>query len=375
MITPRTYLDYNATAPLLPEARAAMIAALEQFGNPSSVHAEGRAARAIIEAARIAVAALVKAKPSEVIFTSGATEANAWVMGAGWTRIYFADIEHDSIDVPAARSSAERAALPVDGNGIVPVESVAAVLADAAAARRSLLTLQTANNETGVIQPVADVAALAHEHGIAVHTDAVQAAGRIDLDFRSLGVTTMSISAHKLGGPKGVGALIVRDGTDLKAMIAGGGQENRRRGGTENVAAIAGFGAAAVVARNRMADWSRVCDLRNELEREILAVTPNAVIAGAGAPRIPNTSSIAVAGRVAETSVIKFDLAGVAVSAGAACSSGKVGASRALRAMGLSEDLARSAVRLSLGRDTTRDDITAALGAWRKIMAAPAMAA
>ncbi len=375
MITTRTYLDYNATAPLLPEARAAMIAALEQFGNPSSVHAEGRAARAIIEAARIAVAALVKAKPSEVIFTSGATEANAWVMGAGWTRIYLADIEHDSIDVPAARSSAERVVLPVDGNGIVPVESVAAVLADAAAARRSLLTLQTANNETGVIQPVADVAALAHEHGIAVHTDAVQAAGRIDLDFRSLGVTTMSISAHKLGGPKGVGALIVREGTDLKAMIAGGGQEHRRRGGTENVAAIAGFGAAAVVVRNRMADWSRVCDLRNELEREILAVTPNAVIAGAGAPRIPNTSSVAVAGRVAETSVIKFDLAGVAVSAGAACSSGKVGASRALRAMGFSEELARSAVRLSLGRDTTRDDIDALLGAWRKIMVAPAMAA
>ncbi len=250
MTAERTYLDYNASAPLLPEARAAMLAALEVCGNPSSVHAEGRHARAIVEAAREEVAALVNARPSEVVFTSGATEANAWAMGAGWDTVVVSGLEHESVRAPAASSGARLVLFPATAAGIADLGAAGAVLPAGAERGRAVLALQMANNETGVVQPVAAAAELATANGLALHCDAVQAVGRMPVDFAALGCDTMSLSSHKIGGPKGAGALVIRDGMTLAPLIAGGGQERRRRAGTENVAAIAGFGAAARAARD-----------------------------------------------------------------------------------------------------------------------------
>jgi cysteine desulfurase len=360
----RTYLDWNATAPLRPQARAAMLAALDVVGNASSPHAEGRRARAVVEDARELVASLVGAKPAEVVFTSGGTEANNAVLAGGWHEIHVAGTEHDSVLAPARRSGATLVDLPIDADGIVMNPVLLAC--DTPGGR--LLSLQVANNETGVLQPVAEIAAAAKECGVAVHTDAVQAAGRVPIDFRALGVDFLSMSAHKLGGPMGVGALVVRDGAALPAFMAGGGQERRRRAGTENVAAIAGFGAAAAAACAGLASASRTAVLRDGLERELVSISPSAVVIGAGAPRLPNTINVAVPGMSAETLVIALDLAGIAVSAGSACSSGKVGASHVLQAMGVAPALARAAIRVSLGWETTEADITAFLQAWTQIV-------
>ena len=268
----RTYLDWNASAPLRREARAAMVAALDLTGNPSSVHAEGRRARALVEAARERVAALVGARPAEVIFTSGATEANNWVLGAGWDIIFVSDIEHDSVLAPARASGARIVRIPVSHQGMAQTEVVAGGVPGHSGGRgRALVSLQMANNETGVIQPVAATAALAREHGVLVHTDAVQAAGRVPVDFAALGVDLLSLSSHKLGGPKGVGALVVREGTEIPAFVTGGGQERRRRAGTENVAAIAGFGAAASAALADVKEAQRVAAQRDHLERSLAA--------------------------------------------------------------------------------------------------------
>jgi cysteine desulfurase len=360
----RTYLDWNATAPLRPEARAACIAALDVLGNPSSPHAEGRQARSIIEESREHVAALVGAKPAEVVFTSGGTEANNTVISAGWDAIVLSGIEHDSVLAPARAAKAQVTYLPVDSDGVVGAE-----FPTLAAGARTLLSLQVANNETGVVQPVARAAAAARELGYYVHTDAVQAVGRTRVDFAALGVDFLSLSAHKIGGPKGVGALVISERVTLPAFIAGGGQERRRRAGTENVAAIVGFGAAAEAAQRDLVAMSRVAALRDSLEQQVRAITPDAVIIGAGAERLPNTTSIALAGMSAETLVISFDLAGVAVSAGAACSSGKVGVSHVLQAMGVAPSLARSAIRVSLGWSSTDRDVTAFIEAWGRIAA------
>lgn len=368
----RTYLDYNASAPLREEARAAMIAALDAFGNASSVHAEGRRARTLVDEAREAVAALVDAKPQEVVFTSGATESNTWALTAPWERIAFADIEHDSVRAPAVQIAAARGAaviaLPVSRDGQVDHTK-------APASPGTLLALQIANNETGVLQDVARAGLWATENGVRLHCDAVQAPGRIALDFRRLGATTMSLSAHKMGGPKGIGALVISGNAPLPPLLAGGGQEIRRRAGTENVAAIAGFGAAAKAALGELAEAQRIARLRDALEADVLRATPDAVVIGADAPRLPNTSSIAVPGVSAETLVIKLDLAGLAVSAGAACSSGKVGQSHVLTAMGLAPDVAGSAIRVSLGAATTEADIAAFLAAWKRICGSASLAA
>ncbi|NOU04720.1 MAG: cysteine desulfurase [Hyphomicrobiaceae bacterium] len=367
MTQTRTYLDYNATAPLRPDARTAMIAALDLKGNASSVHAEGREARQVIEAARVAVAQLVGARAADVVFTSGATEANAWVAAGGWRRIYLSGLEHDSVRAPAAASGAEIVQLPVKSEGVIDVAAVAALLADAQplADGRALMCVQAANNETGVIQPVAELAALARAYGIAVQSDAVQAAGRIALDCAVLGIDFLSISAHKIGGPKGMGALVLRDGAALKPLVRGGGQERGRRGGTENVAAIAGFGAAARAALNDLELQSAIAARRDGLASALRAQTPELVVIGAGADRLANTLCVALPGHAAETLVIRLDLAGVAISAGSACSSGKVGVSATLAAMKLPDEIAKGAVRLSLGSDTTDDDIRRAVNAWR----------
>jgi cysteine desulfurase len=376
MSHPRTYLDYNASAPLRAEARAAMVVAMETLGNPSSVHAEGRAARAIIERAREEIARLVNAKPSEVVFTSGATEANNWVIAGDWDEICVSAVEHDSVLVPARASGARLSLLPASTSGIVDVEAAKAILARASErSKRVLASLMLANNETGVIEPVAEITAEARRIGAVMHADAVQAPGRLDVDFAALGVDAMVLSAHKLGGPRGVGALIIRDGVTLAPLIKGGGQERRRRGGTENVTGIAGFGAAATAVRSETDAVSRIARLRSMLEDGVLRITPEAAIIGREAQRVANTSCIALAGKPAETLVIKLDLEGIAVSAGAACFSGQVRTSHVLEAMGLSPEIVRSAIRVSLGPDTSESDVAAFLAAWEKVVKPAAIAA
>ena len=360
----RTYLDWNATAPLRREARVAMVAALDVLGNPSSPHAEGRRARGLVEDAREQVAALVGARPAEVVFTSGGTEANNAVLAAGRDAILISGIEHNSVLAPALRSGAPVVDIPVGGDGVVRQESFAGHMSQGG---RALVSLQMANNETGALQPVAEVAAMARQHGFGMHSDAVQAAGRVPIDMAALGVDYLTLSAHKLGGPKGVGALVVRDGAALPAFIAGGGQERRRRAGTENVAGIAGFGAAAEAARHDLAEIERVRALRDRLEAQAREITPEALIIAGEAQRLPNTTCLAWPGASAETLVIALDLRGIAVSAGAACSSGKVGASRVLAAMGLAPDMARAAIRISLGPTSGERDVAAFLEAWSRI--------
>ena len=364
----RTYLDWNASAPLLPEARTAMLAAMEIVGNPSSVHGEGRAARRIIEDAREQVARLVGARPPEVIFTSGATEANNLVIRSGWATVFAAEIEHDSVLAPLAVSGARRPEIPVGADGVVRAGGLVDLFPAVAAGKiPALVSLQHANNETGAVQPVAEVAALARARGVLVHTDATQAVGRMPVDVVVLGADYLSLSSHKLGGPKGAGALIVRNGAPLVPLIVGGGQERRQRAGTENLAAIAGLGAAARVAIAGLGDYARVARLRDQLEAHVLRATPHAVIIAADAPRLANTSCIALPGRAAETLVAALDLAGIAVSAGAACSSGKVAESHVLTAMGLAPEITRSAIRVSVGPTTTDNDIAAFLAAWKHI--------
>lgn len=371
----RTYLDYNATAPLRPEAKVAMIAALDVVGNSSSVHAEGRRARAVVEGARESVARLIGAKPSEIVFTSGATEANNWVIAQPWASILTSGVEHDSVLAPVRSAHGEIIMLPVDRNGVVNVKDVTEQVLPRGFARPSLLALQLANNETGVVQPVAEMAGLARSHGLSVHTDAVQAAGRMAIDFAALGVDTLALSAHKLGGPKGIGALVIRDHIDLVPLLRGGGQERRRRAGTENVAAIAGFGAAAEAALRDLQAAPAIRALRDEFEADVKRINPDVVIISEGAARLGNTTALALPGKLAETLVIRLDLAGIAVSAGSACSSGKVGASHVLEAMGLGHDIAAGTIRISLGPATTKDDIAAFLAAWTTIAGAPALAA
>jgi cysteine desulfurase len=343
-----------------------MLAALDVTGNPSSPHAEGRRARAIVEDAREQVAALAGAKPAEVVFTSGGTEANNAVLAGGWATILAAGVEHDSVLAPARHCGAQLVEIPVGSDGSV-VRACLAALMRQPHEGRALLSLQAANNETGVLQPLAVVAGEAKQNGLAVHTDAVQAAGRIGVDMGALGVDFLTLSAHKLGGPKGIGALVVREGAELRSFIVGGGQERRRRAGTENVAAIAGFGAAAEAAKFDLAEMARVEALRDGLEAEALSLAPEAIVVAAEAPRLPNTTSLALPGASAETLVIALDLKGIAVSAGAACSSGKVGASHVLAAMGLEPRIARAAIRISLGWGTTKRDVAAFLEAWARV--------
>ncbi|MDX2159588.1 MAG: cysteine desulfurase family protein [Hyphomicrobiaceae bacterium] len=362
----RTYLDWNATAPLRPEAREAMTAALDVVGNPSSVHAEGRRARAIIETAREQVAAVVGADPAQIYFTSGASEANSWVVRSGWDSVLLAPVEHDSVRAPAAASGARVIDLAVAPDGRVAVEGIASeALKGSGPLGRALVAVQWANNETGVLQPVAETVALAAAQGICVLVDAVQVVGRLNVDFNQTGMDYLTISGHKLGGPKGVGVLIARDGAHLAPLIIGGGQERRQRAGTENVAAIAGLGAAMVAARRDLEQaWSDMAARRDRLEREILALTPSAVVVGCGAPRLSNTTCLSLPGRRAEVLVAVLDLAGIAVSAGAACSSGKVSASATLAAMALPREVIDGAIRVSQGPSTTDEDIAAFLAAW-----------
>jgi cysteine desulfurase len=354
-----SYLDWNATAPLRPEAAAAMSEALGRWGNPSSVHRRGRAARQIIERAREAVAGLLgEVDPSGVIFVSGGTEANHLaLLGAGCERVLVSAIEHDSVRhaVPAAEI------IPVGPAGIVALDALDRLLG--ADERSALVSVMHANNETGVIQPVAEIAAITRRHGAVFHCDAVQAAGKVALEVGTLGADLVTLSAHKIGGPPGVGALVVTGGVDVAPLLRGGGQERRRRAGTENLPGIAGFAAAAAVAAE-VAVYDRVAALRDGLETEIAAIAPDAVVLGAAANRLPNTSAIAMPGLAAETQVVALDLDGVMVSAGAACSSGKVGPSHVLAAMRVAPEIAASTIRVSLGWNSSEAEIAHFLRAW-----------
>jgi cysteine desulfurase len=357
----RSYLDYNATAPLRPEVREAVEAALSLCGNPSSVHAEGRAARTAVETARASVAELVGARPEDVIFTSGGTEANALALaaqpGAAW-HCYMSAIEHPSVLAGGRFYPETMTRIPVTPDAVIDLEILASELEKHhLGGWRPFVSVMAANNETGAIQPVAEAAKIVHSANGLMHTDAVQAAGRIELDMAALGVDMLSLSAHKLGGPKGVGALVLREGASIEPLLKGGSQESRRRAGTENVAGIAGFGVAARLAGAELVKASATAALRNELERDALSIAPNAVVLSRRVERLPNTSCIAVPGVKAETLVIGLDLAGVAVSSGAACSSGKVETSHVLSAMGMPEEVAQGAIRVSLGFATKRDDI------------------
>jgi cysteine desulfurase len=368
----RSYLDYNATAPLRGEVREAVLAALSIHGNPSSVHAEGRAARRAVEIARGQVAALAGARPEDVIFTSGATEANALALaprtGERW-HCYVSAVEHPSVLSGGRFACASVSRFPVAAEGVANLEILAEGLAESdRAGLRPFVSLMAANNETGAIQPVAEAARVVHDAGGVLHTDAVQAAGRIKLDMDALGADFLSLSAHKIGGPKGVGALVLHDGASVEPLIKGGSQERRRRAGTENVAGIVGFGVAAELALADLAEVEKTARLRDELEQGALSLAPDAVVLSARVDRLPNTSCLAVPGIKAETLVIGLDLAGIAVSAGSACSSGKVEASHVLAAMGLSDELARGGIRVSLGFGTSRNDINTFLKAFGELI-------
>ncbi|WP_243612850.1 cysteine desulfurase family protein [Shimia aestuarii] len=333
----RTYLDHNATAPLRAEARAAMIAAMDVVGNPSSVHAEGRAAKALLEKARAEFATAFGADGADVVFTSGATEAAALALaGRG---LHGGGIEHDAVDAWITDD------LAVDGQGQVRVTDPGQT------------ALQLANSETGVVQALPE--------GLAV-SDMTQGFGKLPVAFNWSGATMALASAHKIGGPKGIGALIVKRGTDLAAQLKGGGQEMGRRAGTENILGAAGFAAAATAAARDLADgvWDEVASLRDLLEDTLAAEADGTIFVGKGAMRLPNTLCLATPGWKGETQVMQMDLAGYAISAGSACSSGKVRASRVLRAMGYDEATAAGAIRVSLGPETKQQDVLGFAEAW-----------
>jgi cysteine desulfurase len=389
----RVYFDWNATAPMRPEARAAMLSALDVVGNASSVHAEGRAARQLVEDARTEVAALVGAKSKNVIFTSGASEANMlaltpWLEFGGRKeprdRLFVSAIEHPSVLSGGRFAPGLVEQVPVTSDGIL---DLAALEAQLAKSERPLVSVMLANNETGIVQPIRAIADIVHAGNGVLHVDAVQGAGRLNCDIEALGADLMSISSHKLGGPQGAGALVRQQGAGALArregalvrrdddiriaspLITGGGQERGQRAGTENVAAIAGFGAACAGIRfGKQAEIARMSGLRDKLEAGIQAATPEAIIYGSQVSRVPNTTLVALLGLRAETAVIALDLQGIAVSSGSACSSGKVQPSHVLAAMGVTPELARGVVRISLGWTSTEKDIGTMLSAWIKVV-------
>ena len=374
--TDRVYLDWNATAPLRPQARQALAEALDTGGNPSSVHAEGREARRIVERAREQVAALVGAQTGNVFFTSGGTEANALALTPAIEtasekrprdRLLMSAIEHPSVRIGGRFPAGAIEEVPVRPDGRVDLDALTKAVRRSS---RALVSLLLANNETGAVQPVAEAAAIVHAAGGLLHVDAVQGAGRICCDINELDADIITLSAHKIGGLMGVGAL-VRRSEELhfpEPLIRGGGQERGLRAGTENVAGIAAFGAAAEAAQAGLAaESARMRALRDALEAGLQAISPKAVIFAQTSERLPNTTLFAVDGVKAETAVIAFDLEGVAVSSGAACSSGKVQPSHVLAAMGVAPALAGGAVRISVGWGTERTDIERVLAAWRKL--------
>src|SRR3974390_2937581 len=364
----RAYFDWNAGAPLRDDARTAMAEALGLIGNPSSIHYEGRAARKLVERARELVARLVGAEPRNVIFASGATEANMLALTpavevggkkALRDKLFVSAVEHPSVRRGGRFAAEDLQELPVDKNGTLDLSALGQALSGSA---RALVSVMLANNETGVIQPIAEIAEIVHAANGLLHVDAVQGPGRIDCNIENLGADLMSLSSHKIGGPQGGGALVKRGDIRIAdPLLKGGGQERGQRAGTENVAALSGFGAAAAIAGR--VEVTRLAKLRDRIEAGIKAIAPQAVIFGENVVRLPNTTLFAVPGMKAETAIIAFDLNGIAVSSGSACSSGKVQPSHVLAAMGVEPALAQGAVRVSLGWSTTERDVEKLLDA------------
>lgn len=373
----RIYLDHNAGAPLRPQVADCMRALLGVVGNPSSVHAEGRAARGRLEAARAQVARLAGRPASQVVFTSGASEANVTALSPVWrdgrgerrfSRLLVAATEHASVLAGGRFAPAAVETVPVDGDGLVDPGALERRLAELArAGEAALVAVMAANNETGVLQPLGEIGRIVAAGGALLHVDAVQAAGRLPIDMDLWGAASLALSAHKIGGPQGAGALVTRvAGLKPMPLLSGGGQERWNRAGTENVIALAGFGVAAEMAAAELARQDEIGGLRDGLERELRHICKDATVFSSTAPRLANTSCLALPGVAAETALIALDLDGIAVSSGSACSSGKVGVSHVLAAMGVEERLARCALRVSLSTDTTQADIDAFLAAlWR----------
>ena len=366
------YCDYNAGAPVRAEAAVAMSRALAAGGNPSSVHAAGRRARALIEDAREKLGSLLGASAENLVLTSGATEAlHLALTSAGAASLIVSAVEHDAVFEHAARALGAEQFSPVSADGVIEIDALSALLADAP--KPALVAVQLANNETGVIQPIAKVAAVCREHGALLLVDAAQAFGRISIDIADLDASYLVVSSHKIGGQPGASALASAPGAPFATTRFGGGQERGRRPGTENMPAIVGFAVAAEWAMRELASEAvRVATMRDRLEA---GLPRDAIVFGAGAPRLPNTSNFALPGLTAETAVIAMDLEGVAVSSGAACSSGKVRSSRVLAAMGVAPELAKAALRVSFGHESKERDADEVLAALNRIAARRAQGA
>ena len=362
----RIYLDHNATTPVDPAVGAAVVRVMtEEFGNASSVHHFGQRAKAVLDEARSAVAALVNAEPSEIVFTSGGTESDNFALRGvaealeptGRRHLIASSIEHEAVLVTLralARRGWQTTLLPIDASGIVRSEALVEALTD----NTALVSVMHANNEIGTIQPIAELARIAHARGALFHTDAVQSIGKIPVDVRALGVDLLSLSAHKFNGPKGAGALWIKRGARVTAILTGGKHERNRRAGTENVPAVAGLGVAASLAATKgSAEGARLAGLRNRLDEAILAKVPGTAINGSREPRVPNTTNISFEAVEAESLLIALDLEGVAVSTGSACSSGTLEPSHVLRAMGLPSPRTQNSIRFSLGAGNTEADV------------------
>ncbi len=356
------YFDHNATTPVRAEVAEAVAGALALTGNASSVHTAGRQARQSVEQAREQIAELVGVSPAQIVFTGSGTEANNLVLrGTDCTHVLASEIEHYS--VLAAADNIEL--LPVDGDGVIDVAVLKSRLEDVDGS--ALVSVMLANNETGVIEPAAEISRIAKEHGALIHTDAIQAAGKIKVDWVELGVDFISLSAHKIGGPQGIGALVMNEDIPLTSLIRGGGQERSRRAGTENVPGIVGFGAAAKLAAENLGKANEIGILRDHLELRVKEIAPDAEVFGESVERLPNTTCLTMPNIASETQVMKFDLTGIMVSAGSACSSGKVQTSHVLKVMGIVEDVASTAIRVSLGHGNTMDEVEHFVSQWRKI--------
>lgn len=360
------YLDYNATAPARTEVIALTNEILATVGNASSVHQAGRKARARIDTARRQVADLVGAQARNVIFTSGGTEAdNLALRGFGTRHFFVSGVEHGAILAPALLLDPGATIVDVDDQGRLDLAALDRALG--ASDGPALVSLMLANNETGVIQPVAEAAKIAHAHDALIHCDAIQGAGKMAVDIEELGVDLLSLSAHKIGGLQGVGALVLREDRTVSAQMVGGGQEMGRRSGTENVAGIAAFGEAARLVAGELDQFAELAVLRDGMEDRLADIAPARKVIGGGVARLANTSCVTMPDVRSDTQVMALDLAGIAVSAGSACSSGKVAASHVLDAMGMEMDEAMTAIRISLGRGTTAEDIERFLTAWTEI--------
>ena len=357
-----TYLDYNATAPVWPQVIQGVGEAMRTLGNPSSVHAFGREARSLVEGARDNIASLINAKPSQIIFTSGGTEANNLALNQRNSEpIIVSSIEHDSV----LKAPTNKKIIDVDSEGVIRLEHLNSLLVESA--EESLVSIMLANNEIGTIQPIKEVAKMAQRHGLSVHCDVIQALGKIDVDWQELGVDLMSLSAHKIGGPQGVGALVVEEGLEFSSLLKGGGQERYRRAGTENVPGIVGFGIAADLVRENRIKMNNTAKLREKLENGLRSIVPDLKFYGSQADRLPNTSCFSMRDVEAEVQLVAFDLDGVMVSSGSACSSGKVTISHVLSAMGVPDGEASTAIRVSFGWQNNLRDVEEFLATWQKL--------